>query len=131
MPGNTRDFRKWGVDAKLFVPIIGSRNGQPRGTLSLKAYGTIQQNLDEGLGNGLTGIVLRRGGDPAKIGDLKSVYGRAGWAELTYHVTNTTYVHGMIGRLRNDRFDGVVEGFAFPTTAGFSGVRENTRYTLQ
>lgn len=56
--------------------------------------------------------------------------GRAGWAELTYYATNTTYLHAMIGRLRNDRFDGVVEGFAFPTAAGFSGVRRNARYTL-
>jgi len=130
LPGNTRDFKKWGVDAKLFVPIIGSRNGKPRGTLSLKAYATIQQNLDEGLGNGLTGIVLRPNGDPTNINDLKSARGRAGWAELTYYATNTTYFHGMIGRLRNNRFDGVVEGFAFPTATGFSGARQNTRYTL-
>ncbi len=129
-PGNTRDFRKWGIDAKLFVPIVGSRDGRPGGTLSLKAYATFQQNLDEGLGNGLTGIVLRRGGNPAEIGDLGSVRGRAGWAELTYYPTQTTYLHAMVGRLRNDRFDGVVEGFAFPTAAGFSGVRENTRYTV-
>lgn len=128
-PGSRRDFRKWGVDAKLFVPIIGSRNGKPRGTLSLKAYGTLQQNLDEGLGNGLTGIVVRQNGNPANVNDLRSVYGRAGWAELTWYATNTTYFHVMAGRLRNNRYDGVVEGFAFPTSTGFSGARENTRYT--
>jgi len=130
---NEEDFDKWGADLKFFVPVIGSSDGRPGGTLSLKGYAAVQENLNEGLGNGLTGIVVNRfvqgqPQDPEE--DLESSFAVAGWTELTYYLTDTTYLHGMWGRLANDRFAGVVEGFAFPTLRGPSGVLDNQRFTV-
>lgn len=128
--GNNRTFDKSGVDLKLFIPIIGSTTGDPTGTLFLKAYGTLQQNLDEGVGNGVQGIVVKKGGNPLAVRDFESSYAIGGWVELGYYVRRDLFVTAMFGTLNEDDNDGVIEGFAFPSPkGGFTGIKRNLRYT--
>jgi len=130
IPGNSRTFDKFGFDVKLFVPLIGSTTGDPAGTLFLKGYGSIQQNLNEGVGTGLQGIVVKEGGNPADVGDFESADAIGGWLELGYYLRRDLFLTTMVGTLDVDDNDGVVEGFPFPSPfGGLTSISDNLRYT--